>query len=284
MRAFWKERLKGKGTPVLQTLGPQGETILSAANIWTCAHARRIELRDHGLERGGVLCSAIGGFQSAIDFVACAIGGFVYLPTGSDALAGFRRETEEQPSAAKGRLILVDEAGALEHCPSACLPDWLEMLGETPNSLLALLGDDGLRRKGLPRVFTGEAIEARLGELSRRIAWGADGTRLSYDFRHFSEDLIDDLLSGLSDRQTILLRQSEGLSARQIIDEALHVCADDVVLPAGLIEPVLCEASRLDLGARSAVSQIRFYSRAGCMAGREPILQEHLSKDRSTQG
>ncbi|MEE4206885.1 MAG: hypothetical protein V2I39_11370 [Erythrobacter sp.] len=100
MRALFKELLKGHGTPVLQTRDAEGETILSAANIWTSAHARRIELRESGLAPGNMLVSEPrSAFEAVIDLVACAIGGFVYLPAAAPAPASLRDRIAATPGA-----------------------------------------------------------------------------------------------------------------------------------------------------------------------------------------
>jgi hypothetical protein len=221
MRERLKTLLKGQGTPVLQTCDAGGETIISAANIWTSAHGRRIELRGVGLGRGDVLASSLGGFQAIVDFVACAIGGFIYLPLSPEALAMLRAEPFA-PAGGAGIMLVAEGLEPRHH--EGVLPARLHGAVRTPGALLVLLGESE------PRTFTALAIEARLAALQAKLRTRDGATRLSYDACHNDMALIDDLLLGLFNRQTIHLRRGAGLNAAQMLAEAGRLEAEELAV------------------------------------------------------
>jgi len=229
MRALFKALLKGSGTPVLQTLDGGEETILSAGNIWTSAHTRRIALSDAGLARGGLVGSAAGGFQAIIDFVACAIGGFVYLPLSPEGWARLRADLAARPVEAPAGTMLIGADGASTFHPGV-LPAALGGAERLAGCQLVLAGPGGAT------CFTGAALESGLAALAARLATPQGGTRLSACGHHHAIGFVVDTLLALTRRQTIYLRRPDpARPAAQWIAEFRELGVEDLVMPPALL-------------------------------------------------
>lgn len=251
MREMLKQILAGRGTPVLQTWHHGEETILSAGNIWTSAHTRRIELRDGGLVPGTVLCSDAEGFQAVIDFVACAIGGFVYFPATSQSLRSLMQQTVFKSIASSSGIAFVNGTRGWQHHPD-CLPASLAAIeGLAAAQLIVRSEPAGLS------IFTSHEIEAWLNGLSTE--WGTPeaGTRLSYIRAHHDFSFVTDLLLGLRNRQTIYLRNEGKISASDMLIEILELGADDLVLSAGALDKLDRGSRQLGVSCREGLRRIR---------------------------
>jgi len=272
MRALFKQLMKGSGTPVLQTCDARGETILSAGNIWTSAHARRNALREEGLVPGDVLCGERGGFDSVIDFVACTIGGFVYLPLESQGLAALRAQLARGQCSGREGIVLVDQRGAHEHFRCG-LPALLDPLRDSPGALLALAGAGPEGHRPRLAIMTGPGIERQLVALADALGTPIGGTRLSWRGAHRDAGFIADLLLGLFARQTIYLRcPGRGFAPQAMIEEALDLSVDDLVITPAMIEPVARAALTLEPGARRALAAIRLHTGSQRLTASEASL------------
>ena len=259
MRALFKQILNGNGTPVLQTLGPDGETILSAGNIWTSAHARRIELSDRGLHSGDVVCSKVGGLQSLVDFVACAIGGFIYVPSSPKAFAALRHQVEAYPLYGRKGIVLIDGHAQFAFHPSR-LPVALKPIDNAPDAQLALLVPDPSNPQSTVNIFTSEFIEDRLARLSACLGTPVGGSRLSYSTHHHDCGFVVDLLLGITNRQTVYLRDGETTSAAAMVSEVLDLAADDLVMTPAMLEAFARECQTLPLTTRTALASVRAHT------------------------
>jgi len=275
MRATFKQLLKGSGTPVLQARDADCETILSAGNIWTSAHARRIELRERGLDPGDYLCCAPrGSFQAIIDFVACAIGGFIYAPVATGCFGSLRRELMNISVACRASMMLCDEQGRLEYHSSRLPPSFAAILPE-PGALLALplaASADGPSF----RVFTGDTVESGLDRLTRDLGTVCGATRLTGRCSHHDAGFVADLLLGLCNRQTIYLRGDGASSAAQIVREALELEVDDLVLAPSSIEPFVMAAGRLCERELAALARIRLHTGGEAISQRQREMASAL--------
>ncbi|MBI1402706.1 MAG: hypothetical protein GC147_05795 [Porphyrobacter sp.] len=274
MRALFKALLKGSGTPVLQTVDAAGETILSAGNIWTSAHARRIALREGGLEPGGVLCSAQGGFAAVIDLVACAIGGFTVLPLSTAGCAVLRSNVSETQGQGGAQIAFTAaEGGCTLHL--ARLP---AALAQRPGALLAVPGAAADPLAAL-RVFTGAEIERELVQLAQRLSPVQGGARLSYRSGQHDTGLVCDLLLAMTCRQTIYLRDAGATDPRTAIAEMIDLAVDEVAMPPAMREAVAREARRAGPAERAVLSRIRVFSekaQRGATRGSAQVSAERL--------
>lgn len=255
MRELFKSILKSSGTPVLQTFTAEGETILSAGNIWTSAHVRRIALREAGLAPGDVLCSASPGFAAVIDFVACAIGGFAYFPVSPELFATLHFQLAGR--AIPGRAgIMLAHGTRMAHYP-AILPEVLHPLIASSGAVPALI----LARSARPPLelstYSGEAIAVWLRDLTSRLGARAGSTRLSYRAAHHDVSFVVDLMLGIYNRQTIYLRPSDPSSAAAMVREMIDLDIDDLVLSPAMIEPLARKVHLLDAATRNRLSAMR---------------------------
>lgn len=258
MRALFKQLLKASGTPVLQTRRCGEETILSAGNIWTSAHARRIELCDLGLAPGVVVCSDASGFLAVVDFVACTIGGFVYLPVTASRLRALQRQVEMQPVESRAGIAFIGGPTSWDHHPDL-LPCGLAGVDMLPGLQLALYRDTPDHIAGFS-AFTGETIEAWLEELSVRLRTPVGGTRLSYGSAHQGLGFVVDLLLGIYNRQTIYLRDFAEISSQEMLSELLELAVDDLVLAPRMLDALAHEAQPAGKKSRMKVRRIRLHA------------------------
>ncbi|QIQ86710.1 hypothetical protein [Erythrobacter sp.] len=267
MRAFFKQLLKGCGTPVIQTAGAEGETILSAANIWTSAHARRIALRDRGVAAGDVVCGAPGPFEAAVDFVACCIGGFTYVPLGPESLSDLRAELAERPAPGRAGFAIIQADGIAHH--PALLPESLAALHDAPQAQLALLP---------PALahFTGEQIERILERLSCELATPVGASRLTRRGALDDAGFISDFLLALACRQTIHWRGQERPDEAETLAEIFALRIDDLVLPPALLAPFDHVAARLAEDTRGKLSRVRLHTGGEALSPAQREIAERL--------
>lgn len=267
MRAFFKQLLKGSGTPVIQTVGPQGETILSAANIWTSAHARRIALRERGVAPGDVVCGAPGPFEAAVDFVACCIGGFTYVPLAHGRLPALGEELAARPVPGRSGFAIVEDDEIAHH--PAELPESLAALHDAPHAQLALF---------LPGLahFTGKQLERVLERLSGEFATSAGGARLTRREALQDAGFVSDFLLGLSCRQTIHWRGQQRPDEAETLAEIFARGIDDLVLPPRLLAPFDQVASRLAEETRSALLRVRLHTGGEALSPAQREIAERL--------
>lgn len=259
MRALFRHLLKGSGTPVLQTLGADGETILSAGNIWTSAHVRRIELTGEGLKPGDMVCSAAGGFASVIDFVACAIGGFVYLPVAAETLSVLRHQLTAGPADGGKAMLLIDgQRRSVLH--RSRLPAALRAIEDMPDARLALIVPDRGDPLGEVELFTSACLEARLAGLSGRLGTPAGGSRLSCSMHHQGRGFVVDLLLGLYTRQTLYLRTGERRSAAALAGEVIALAIDDLVMAPAMLAAFARDCRSLPWTTRAALAPVRAHT------------------------
>ncbi|MEQ8410967.1 MAG: hypothetical protein RIC51_05380 [Erythrobacter sp.] len=268
MRALFKDLLKGSGTPVIQTAGPEGETILSAANIWTSAHARRIGLREQGLLPGDVLCAGSGPFTAAIDFVACCIGGFTYLPLAPENLAALSDELRKRPIAGRAGAAFADDAGRVAH-HAGRLPASLAALHEAPQAQLALLSPELAH-------FTGEELVRAIARLSKDLSTPVGGARLTRRGAYDDAGFVTDLLLGLYNRQTIYWRGAPRPDEVDTLAELFALEIDDLVLGPAMIEPLAEAADRLAAATRPALSRIRLHTGGAALSAGQRDFAEDL--------
>lgn len=259
MRTLFKQILKGNGIPVLQTLDADGETILSAGNIWTSAHARRIELSERGLNSGDVVCSEVGGFQSLVDFVACTIGGFVYVPVAPMAFAVFQHQIAACPMESHKGILLIDGQDKCAFYPLR-LPAALRPIHNMPTAQLALLVTDPSNALMTVNTFTSEFIEDRLAKLSASLRTPVGGSRLSYSTKHYDCGFVFDLLLSIYNRQTVYVRSGRGTSTANILSEVLDLAVDDLVMTPSMLEAVARECQTLPLKTRKALASVRAHT------------------------
>jgi hypothetical protein len=259
MRALFKQILKGNGAPVLQTLTADGETILSAGNIWTSAHARRIELSDRGLKFGDAVCSQVGGFRSLVDFVACAIGGFVYVPAAPKAFAALKHQVAARRSKASTGVLLIDSPEECVFYPSG-LPAELDHVHNAPNVQLALIAPGAINPLATVNTFTGDFIADCLARLSTSLGTPVGGSRLSYSTHHYDCGFVVDLLLGIYNRQTVYLRNADNTIAADMINEVLDLAPDDVVMTPAMLEVFARECHKLPAAVRTALAPVRFHT------------------------
>jgi len=271
MRALFKHILKGNGTPVLQTLGADGETILSAGNIWTSAHTRRIELSDRGLDPGDVVCSEVGGFQSVVDFVACAIGGFVYVPAAPEAFAALQQQVATRPLVSRTGILLIDSEQQCAFHPSR-LPAALHCVHHAPNARLALIAPGPSNPLTTVNTFTSGFIEDRLARLSACLGTPVGGSRLSYSTNHHDCGFVVDLLLGIINRQAIYLRSGESTRAADMVSEVLGLAADDLVMPPAMLEAFARECQTLPSATRTALASVRVHTGGKKLTGEQHEL------------
>lgn len=273
MRALFKQLLKASGTPVLQTCEGGEETILSAGNIWTSAHARRVELAERGLMRGAVLCSNAGGFRAVVDFVACTIGGFVYLPVTPARLGALRRQAAAQPVASESGISFSSERDAWVYHPRT-LPAALAPIGAVPGAQLALYAGAASALSDV-HVFTGEAICTWLDRLAARFATPEGGTRLTCRAAHHDAGFVADLLLGLTRRQTIYLRRPAP-APLDLLREALALGVDDLVLAPAMLEGLAQEAGQLAHDERARLRQVRLHAGGCVLSSRQAAIAASL--------
>jgi hypothetical protein len=273
MRALFKQILKASGTPVLQTRRGGEEIILSAGNIWTSAHARRIELCDRGLAPGAVVCSDASAFQAIIDFVACTIGGFVYVPVTPGRLRALQRQVAMQPIRSAAGIAFIGGPNAWDHHPDL-LPSSLAGLDALDEAQLVLFRDTPDHIAGFT-AFTGKTIEAWLGSLSVRLKTPAGGTRLSYGSGYHDPGFVVDLLLGITNRQTIYLRDCAETSSRKMLSEMLELGVDDLVLVPRMLDGLAREAQQTGIESRKKIRAIRLHSGGHTLSPRH--LQVALS-------
>lgn len=273
MRALFKQLLKASGTPVLQTRQGGEETILSAGNIWTSAHARRIELCDLGLAPGAVVCSDASGFLAVVDFVACTIGGFVYLPLTRSRLRALQRQVEMQPVESRAGIVFIGGPTSWDHHPDL-LPCGLAGVDMLRGVQLALYRDTPDHIAGFA-AFTGETIEAWLEELSVRLRTPAGGTRLSYGTAHHDLGFVVDLLLGIYNRQTIYLRDCAETSSQKMLFEIIELGVDDLVLAPRMLD-ALARATQL-VGKESLmkIRRIRLHAGGHALSPRQLKVASH---------
>lgn len=267
MRAFFKQLLKGRGTPVIQTAGAEGETILSAANIWTSAHARRIALRDQGVAPGDVVCGAPDPFEAAVDFVACCIGGFTYVPIAHGSLSALREEMAGRAVAGRAGFAIL-ASGRIVHRPGF-LPESLAALHDAPQARLALV---------LPGLahFTAEQLERIIERLSRELATPAGGTRLTRRGSLDDAGFVSDFLLALACRQTIHWRGQERPDEAETLAEIFALGIVDLVLPPALLAPFERVASRLAEETRSALLRVRLHTGGEALSPAQREIAERL--------
>lgn len=243
MRALFKELLKSSGTPVLQTFEGGAETILSAGNIWTSAHARRIELAERGLRPGAVLCSEIAGFQAVIDFVASTIGGFVYLPVSPSRARALRQQVTTAPVVHALGIMFAGGQHDGDHYPDA-LPAALAPIRFVSGTQLALYRDEA---RSLARIdaWTGDQLAAWLASLSVRLETPMGGTRLTCSPVNHDPSFVVDLLLGLCNRQTIHIRNPARDAGDIILREAIDLEVDDLVLAPPMLDGMAQTLRRL---------------------------------------
>jgi len=257
MRAFLKELLKAAGTPVLQTFEGGDETILSAGNIWTSAHARRIELAERGLMSGAVLCSAAGGFQAVIEFVACAIGGFVYLPVSSTRWMALRQELATASVAQAPRIIFASEREDA-NCVSESLSAALAPIPFIQGAHLALYRDEGPTAS--VDTWTGDQLTELLSALSVRLGTPIEGTRMTCNPAHHEAGFVADLLLGLYNRQTIYIRRADRSTGVEVVREAIDLEVDDLVLAPPLLDYLAQTVDNLSVADRRKLQRIRLHT------------------------
>lgn len=274
MRALFKQIMKGSGTPVLQTCEGGEETILSAGNIWTSAHARRIELSERGLEPGAVLCSDVGGFEAVIDFVACAIGAFVYLPVTTSRLWALQRRLVAEPLACEAGILFVAGDGAAEHYPHT-LPAELAAISRTQGAQLALYRNESRPLAGVS-VFTGAQLAAWLNLLSIRLGTPKGGTRLTYGVVHHDPGLVTDLLLGLYNRQTIYIRKPDRSARQTMLREVFDLEVDDLVLAPLMLDGLERAVSNLSLERLARLRRIRFHNGGRALSARQAGIASSL--------
>jgi len=275
MRAFFKQLLKGRGTPVLQARNGDGETILSAGNIWTSAHARRIELRENGLAPGDALCCApMGSFQAAIDFVACAIGGFVYVPVEADRAAALLDDVAKMRAATRRGILFCDSQGGIE-CHHSRLPACLAAKLPEPGALLAL--PPAADADSSPfRIFTADAIENAVARLTHDLGTPSGGTRLTMRSSHGDAGFVADLLLGLCNRKTIYLRAETTSGASETLSEALDLEVDDLVLSPASIESFAEASGRLGERQSAGLARIRLHTGGEAISARQREIASSL--------
>ncbi len=267
MRALLKAILKGSGTPVLQTLARREETILSAGNIWTSAHARRIAWRERGLMQGAVLCSDAASPEAVVDFVACAIGGFVYFPVGPVRLRALRQNLALRPLANRAGIAFADKSGGWEHHPHL-LPCLLAGLEAHEGAMLALEPATSSPGEELI-ILTASVIETWLAAETARLVTLQGGTRLTYGAPHHGRGFLADLLLAVYSRQTIHIRDGEAAGERAVLAEILALDIDDLVLRPAMLPGLGREAERLDERARARLQQVRLHA-----GGQKPTAQQ----------
>ncbi|MCL9999192.1 MAG: hypothetical protein NBV68_07410 [Erythrobacter sp.] len=234
MRALFKELLKASGTPVLQTLEGGVETIMSAGNIWTSAHARRIALAERGVAPGAVLCSQAGGFQAVIDFVASTIGGFVYLPVTPARSLALRQQLAMAPIADVAGIMFAGGQHDGDHSPDA-LPSVLAPIRVVRGAQLALYRDDAMALASVA-AWTGDQLAALLAALSARLGTPMGGTRLTCSPVHHDAGFVIDLLLGLCNRQTIHIRNPAHDAGVLVLREAIDLEVDDLVFAPPMLD------------------------------------------------
>lgn len=241
----------------------------TGASCFACQRFRQgrspaFELRESGLGLGDVLCCAPrGSFQAAIDFVASAIGGFVYLHLACDRFAALRRELAGEPVIGRAGIMLCDERGGTErHCDR--LPASLAGLHSADEALLGLFLPASPHAERL-HPFTGRAIESALARLSRELSTPSGGARMTRVCTHHDAGFVVDLLLGLCNRQTIYLRAGNAESAAETVHEAIALEIDDLVLAPGMIEAIAQDGLQLEGTARTALARIRLHT------GGEPL-------------
>lgn len=259
MRALFKQILKDKGIPVLQTLDADGETILSAGNIWTCAHARRMELSGRGLNLGDIVCSEVGGFESIIDFVACSIGGFVYLPVGPEAFATLRHQILASPLESHKGVLLIDAQELCEFHPFR-LPPALKSVHNVPDAQLVLTVSNPSNPLATVDAFTSDFIEDWLARLSASLGTPAGGSRLSYSTHYNDCGFVVNLLLGIYNRQVIYLRNGKRTSAADMVSEVLDLAVDDLVMTPAMLEAFVRECQTLPSTTRTDLALVRVHT------------------------
>lgn len=258
MRALFKQLMKASGTPVLQTLEGGVETILSAGNIWTSAHARRIELAERGLAPGAVLCSELGGFQAVIDFVAATIGGFVYLPVMPARSLALRQQLATAPVAHAPGIMFAGGLADGDHSPDA-LPAALAPIRRVRGALLASYRDEAAALASVA-AWTGDQLAAWLASLSARLGTPTGGTRLTCNPVHHGPGFVVDLLLGLYNRQTIFIRNPAPGAGEIIVREAIDLEVDDLVVVPPMLDGMAHTLRQLGPEDRSRLRRTRLHT------------------------
>lgn len=274
MRALFKQIMKASGTPVLQTFARGVETILSAGNIWTSAHARRIELAEQGLVPGAVLCSELGGFQAVIDFVASTIGGFVYLPVTPTQSKALRQELAAEPIASDAGIMFAGRSGKGDLDRHA-LPAALAPIPAVHGAQLALYQD---QVPGLPAVcaFTGDQLTLWLAALSVQFETPAGGTRMTCRPVHHAPGFVADLLLGLYNRQTIYIRRPARGAVQTVLREAIDLDVDDLVLDPAMLDCLPQAASHLACASGSRLRRTRLHTGGRALSERQAGIASSL--------
>lgn len=267
MRALFKQILKASGTPVLQTRQGGEETILSAGNIWTSAHARRIQLCDRGLAPGAVVCSDASGFLAVVDFVACTIGGFVYLPVTPSQLQTLQNQVETQPVASRTGIAFIGGPTGWDYHPDL-LPRRLAGIDVMRGAQLAFYRDTP-DHMACFAAFTGRTIEAWLDDLSARLGTPAGGARLSYAAGHHGLGFVVDLLLGIYNSQTIYLRDGAETSSDEMFDELIELEIDDLVLVPRMLNALAREARYGGKQSRMKIRRVRLHAGGHTLSPRQ---------------
>lgn len=274
MRALLKDLLKARGTPVLQAFEGGVETILSAGNIWTSAHARRIELAGCGLTPGAVLCSEVGGFQSVIDFVACTIGAFVYLPVTSTRAMALRQQLGTAPVADEAGIMFTGGQRSQDYYPNA-LPAALTPIRSVSAAQVALYRDEA-GSLASASVWTGDQLSEWIATLSVQLETPTGGTRLSCCSVHHDPSFVVDMLLGLYHRQTIYVRMSARCAGRDVFDEAIDLEVDDLVLSPPLLDGLAQTLGQLAVENGSKLRDIRLHTGGRVLSERQARLASSL--------
>jgi len=277
MRALFKEILKGGGTPVLQTVSGGVETILSAGNIWTSAHARRIAWAEQGAAPGTVICSSRGGFAALVDFVACSIGGFAYCPASPQAFAALRGQIEPAHGPGTARIMLIGE-GENDALRAPALPRALAMLNRSAPPQLVLLAQDAPDGPARVRAYSAEALERALAALAAHLGTAMGAARLSCGSAHHERGFVCDLRLAVCNRQTIYLREAGDRAASDVIAEALALEVEDLVLPPPMIDALAIEPGSLDAATRAGMARLRLHTAGRALSDDRQAIAARLCR------
>lgn len=205
-----------------------------------------------------MVCSKVGGHQSLVDFVACAIGGFVYVPVAPNAFTALRHQVEARPLCGSKGILLIDGQAQGALYPSR-LPAALKPVADVPDAQLALIVENPSNLLSTV-IFTSDFIEDRLAGLSACLGTPVGGSRLSYSTRHHDCGFIVDLLLAITNRQTIYLRDGASTSAAEMVREVLDLAADDLVMTPAMLEAFARECQTLPPSIRTALSSVRAHT------------------------
>jgi hypothetical protein len=208
---------------------------------------------------GDILCFEGTAFQAVVDFVACVIGGFVFLPVSRPRLSQFSQQLGQGTQQSSRSLFMAGEAGQCE-LTRCSLPPALSCLNDIGEAQLVLLGNEKERWFERLVALSAERLVEQLLSLSASIRPEPGSSRLTCLPAFNSYGFVLDLLQGVYDRQTIYLRRSAEATTSAVVTEAIDLEVDDLAVTPALLEQVCDEASTLDDAARERLGRMRVHT------------------------